>query len=158
VDYFAARMRQSPSRHRQDIYLQALAAHSARLRIVEGRFQARTQYCRNCGTSRRTYEEKETDVGIAVTLVEDTARDAFDTALLVSGDSDLCPAIRAAKRLQPTKRIIAVFPPQRRSDPLRVAADGVYWIGRDKVSRAQLPLKVVTGAGIVLERPAYWQR
>lgn len=157
VDYFTARMRQSPSRHRQDIYLQALAAHSTCLRTIEGRFQERTQYCRTCGISRRTYEEKETDVGIAVTLVEDAARDAFDTALLVSGDSDLCPAIRAAKRLQPTKRIIAVFPPQRRSDPLRAAADGVYWIGRDKVSRAQLPLKVVTSAGIVLERPAYWQ-
>jgi uncharacterized LabA/DUF88 family protein len=88
--------------------------------------------------------------------VEDAARAAFDTALLVSGDSDLCPAIRAARRLAPETRIIAVFPPRRVSDPLRAVTDGTYWLGRDKLHRAQLPQKIVIGDGIVVERPGYW--
>jgi hypothetical protein len=32
----------------------------------------------------------------------------------------------------------------------------VYFLGRDKLRRAQLPAKVVNAAGIVLERPAHW--
>jgi uncharacterized LabA/DUF88 family protein len=157
VHYFTAPMRSlTPSRHRQDTYIQALQAHCGRLTIVHGRFQERNERCRACGVTRVTYEEKETDVSIAVALVEDAARAAFDTALLVSGDSDLCPAVRAARRLAPRGRFISVFPPLRRSDPLRVVSDGVYSLGRDKLRRAQLPDKVVTSGGIVLERPPHW--
>jgi uncharacterized LabA/DUF88 family protein len=75
--------------------------------------------------------------------------------LVVSGDSDLCPAVRAAKRLS-AGRIVAVFPPRRVSDPLRAVADAVYRLGRDKLRRARLPGTVVTPGGIVLERPAHW--
>jgi uncharacterized LabA/DUF88 family protein len=122
----------------------------------EGRFQEKRQPCPSCGTTRIVYEEKETDVSVAVTLVEDAARAAYDTAILVSGDSDLCPAVRAAKRLLPRQKIVSVFPPRRVSDPLRRESDSVLWLGRDKLRRAQLPTKVVTPQGIVLERPAYW--
>ena len=53
------------------------------------------------------YEEKETDVSIAAALIEDAMQDRYDTALLISADSDLCPAIVTMKRLCPEKRIIA---------------------------------------------------
>jgi uncharacterized LabA/DUF88 family protein len=159
VTYFTARMRQPGDTFiRQTRYLEALSAHCACLDIVEGRFQEQRKRCWSCGAKRITYEEKETDVGIAVALVEDAARGAYDTALVISGDSDLCPGVRAAKRLAPHSRIVVVFPPQRVSDPLRMAADGVYWLGRDKLAKAQLPHKVTTAGGVVLERPAYWAR
>jgi uncharacterized LabA/DUF88 family protein len=66
--------------------------------------------CRFCGYRWIGYEEKETDVSIAVTLVEDAVQDSYDTAFLISGDSDLRPAVAAVKRLRPEKRIVAVFP------------------------------------------------
>jgi uncharacterized LabA/DUF88 family protein len=157
LSYFTARMINEPlSEQRQDTYLQALAARSTCLTIVEGWFQQQTLRCRACGTGRTTHEEKETDVSIAVTLVEDAARSAYDRALVISGDRDLCPAVRAAKRLQPARRIVAVFPPRRQSDPLRKAADGVLRVSRSMLRQAQLPTKVVNADGIVLERPAYW--
>lgn len=157
VSYFTARVRNDLlSEQRQDTYLQALAAHATCLEIIEGRFQQKTQRCRSCGTNRVTYEEKETDVSVAVSLVEDAALDAYDVALVLSGDSDLCPAIRAAKRLQPSSKIVAVFPPKRQSDPLRFAANGVLRIDRNLLRQAQLPSKIVTSHGIVLERPRYW--
>jgi uncharacterized LabA/DUF88 family protein len=157
VSYFTARVRGlTDGRHRQDTYLQALQTLSTCLEIVEGRFQQKTQTCRSCGIHRMTYEEKETDVSVAVALVEDAARSAYDTAILVSGDSDLCPAVRAAKRLQPGRKVVAVFPPKRQSDPLRVAADGVLRVDRAMLRRAQLPVKVTSDDGIVLERPGYW--
>jgi uncharacterized LabA/DUF88 family protein len=157
VDGFTARVRNNlASEQHQNTYLQALAARSACLTVVEGWFQQQAVRCRACGTARVTHEEKETDVSIAVTMVEDAARSAYDRALVVSGDRDLCPAVRAAKRLQPARRIVAVFPPRRQSDPLRAATDGVLRVSRSMLRQAQLPPKVVNGDGIVLERPAYW--
>ena len=40
------------------------------------------------------YEEKETDVAIAVKLVEVVVTNACDTAVVVSGDTDIIPAIK----------------------------------------------------------------
>ena len=38
-----------------------------------------------------------TDVNIATAMLTDAYRDRFDTALLVSADSDLVPPVRAAR-------------------------------------------------------------
>jgi len=149
VCYFTARVRNNlTSEQNQNTYLKALTARSASVKVVEGRFQQQTLRCRACGAARITHEEKETDVSIAVALVEDAARSAYDRALIISGDSDLCPAVRAAKRLQPTRR--------RQSDPLRAATDGILRISRSMLRQAQLPGKMINADGIVLERPAYW--
>jgi uncharacterized LabA/DUF88 family protein len=95
-------------------------------------------------------------VSIAVALVEDGVLDHFDTALVISADSDLCPAIRSLKRLRPTKKVIAAFPPNRRSDDLRRAADAAFTIGAAKIRQSQLPPSVPSPAGIMLVTPSYW--
>jgi uncharacterized LabA/DUF88 family protein len=157
VQYFTARVRDvTSSRHRQDTYLQALSSHCPLVTIHEGRFQRKTGTCRSCQNEWLTYEEKESDVSLAVSLVEDAALDRFDVALLISADSDLCPAVRAVRRVRPGKRIVAVFPPARHSDDLRRTADAVFRLGRDKLSQCQLPPEVITPGGIKLTRPAYW--
>lgn len=157
VDYFTARVRNEPdAEQRQSIYLDALTAHSKRLRIITGRYQAKRQLCRHCRATWTTYEEKETDVHIAVTITEDAALDRFDAALLISADSDLCPAIRAAKRIDPTKRIIVAFPPKRHSSALEATADVMLRIGAAKLRQAQLPT-VVVAKGIKLQRPTHWR-
>jgi uncharacterized LabA/DUF88 family protein len=103
-----------------------------------------------------TYEEKESDVSLAVALVEDAALDMFDTAVVVSADSDLCPAIRAVRRVAPRKRVVAVFPPRRHSTDLQRHADHLLRIDRRMLQRSQLPGKVVTADGIELTRPEHW--
>jgi len=157
VRYFTARVRNDPpGKQRQADCLDALLAHSSRLEVIEGRFQQKTRSCSRCRREWITYEEKETDVSIAVALVEDGVLDHFDTALVISADSDLCPAIRSLKRLRPTKRVIAAFPPNRRSDDLRLAVDAAFTIGAAKIRQAQLPASVLTKAGIKLVRPTHW--
>lgn len=157
VTYFTARVRDKPdSRQRQADYLDALSAHSPLVTTIDGRFQAKDRRCRGCGDSWVVFEEKETDVNIAIAMLEDAVLDRYDTALLVSADSDLCPAIRATKRLRPDKRIIAAFPPGRHSADLKRTVDGFVSIGRDKVRKAQLPDRLLTGSGITLQRPKYW--
>lgn len=158
VQYFTARVRGQPaSAQRQSTYLDALQAHSTFVRVVEGRFQEKQRSCRECGNSWRVFEEKETDVSVAVSLVEDAARGRFDSALIVSGDSDLCPAVRAAKRLAPASKIVAVFPPRRHSVDLQRAVDGHIHLGTDKLRRSLLPDPVMASGGARFHRPAYWQ-
>jgi uncharacterized LabA/DUF88 family protein len=159
VQYFTARVRNSPlSEARQHEYLGALEARSPLLRIIEGRFQERSEVCRTCGARRTTYEEKETDVNLATAMVRDAALDQFDTAILVSADGDLAPAIRTASVLRPTTKYYVALPPRRRSGGLSRVADATYTIGDAKIRNAQLPDKVILANGTVLERPAYWRQ
>jgi uncharacterized LabA/DUF88 family protein len=158
VRYFTARVRdQQRSADRQQKYLAALAAHSAKLEIVEGRFQERMIVCSTCGARRRSFEEKESDVNLAVAMVRDALLDRFDSALLISADADLVPAIIEIRRLGRGKRVVVAFPPRRRSDALRRLADGAFTIGDAKFRQAQLPLKVGRPNGPALRRPAYWR-
>jgi uncharacterized LabA/DUF88 family protein len=157
VQYFTARVRNDPDgARRQSTYLDALISHSPKIRLVEGRFQEKSRGCRNCGVRWTGYEEKETDVNIATAIIEDAVLDAYDTALLVTGDSDLRPAVAAVKRLHPEKRVVALFPPRRSSADLKRIVDGYTSIGQDKIRRAQLPSKVITHEGVALVRPTYW--
>ena len=99
VKYFTASVRNDPpALARQNAYIGALRTATS-VEVVRGRFQEKRVSCRSCRTTWTTYAEKETDVNIAVTLVEDSALQRYDTALVVSADSDLCPAVRSAKRL-----------------------------------------------------------
>jgi uncharacterized LabA/DUF88 family protein len=157
VHYFTARaFNNSESEGRQVTYLDALASHSPKVRLIEGRFQEKPQGCLNCGARWTAYEEKETDVNIAIALLEDAVLDAYDVAFIISGDSDLRPAVAAVKRVNPGKKVIAAFPPRRHSKDLAQAVDAYVSISTTKVRNAQLPPKIVTAAGIILERPAHW--
>jgi uncharacterized LabA/DUF88 family protein len=127
------------------------------LGVIEGRFQERVTICRWCGAGHRSFEEKETDVNIATAIVRDAARDAYDMALLITADSDLCPAIRVARELALQKRFIAAFPPRRRSDALRRTADGAFTIGDAKVRANQLPDLISLPGGQAVRRPGYWR-
>jgi uncharacterized LabA/DUF88 family protein len=156
VRYFTAPVRNdAASLARQKLYLRALQTYP-KIDVTLGRFQEKQPSCRACGATWRTYEEKETDVSIAVALVEDAVNDLYDVAILISADSDLCPAIRAVRRLAPNKRIIAVFPPGRRADALRRACDGVRHLDEVSLRNAQLPDEVPGPAGLTYKRPAHW--
>jgi len=50
------------------------------------------------GTNKHYYIIKEDDIHMAVDMVDGSADDNFDTAILVSGDGDFVPAVRSVKR------------------------------------------------------------
>ncbi len=50
------------------------------------------------GTNRYYYIIKEDDIHMAVDMVDGSADDTFDTAVLVSGDGDFVPAVRSVQR------------------------------------------------------------
>jgi uncharacterized LabA/DUF88 family protein len=54
---------------------------------------------RQCGRTYTTYHEKMTDVNISVELMSDAFQSRFDTAFLLSADSDLTGPIETVRRL-----------------------------------------------------------
>jgi uncharacterized LabA/DUF88 family protein len=155
VHYFTALV-QGQGRQRQETYLKALEEHCGITRLHVGRFQVKSLSCRQCGHTRVSHEEKESDVSLAVQLVEDAALDAFDHALIVSGDSDMTPAIRSVRRITPSKRLVAVFPPRRSSVTLQGAVHATLNIFDKVPERHQLPEKILAADGTILERPHHW--
>ncbi|MFF2026701.1 NYN domain-containing protein [Streptomyces sp. NPDC058171] len=159
VKYFTASVMNDPDAlSRQDTYLQALSAYSGEtVEIVKGRYQAKRKTCRQCGGSWTHYEEKETDVNIAVSLVADVATKAATSAVIISADSDLAPAVRKAKSLAPGTHIMAAFPPKRFSNELKTLMPASFPIGRAKFAGTQLPDQITDPVtGHVLALPAKW--
>ncbi len=159
VRYFTAPVLNDPgAASRQSDYLAALETHGAGLvDITMGRYQTKTVSCRRCGHPWTRYEEKETDVNIAVNLVTDAARQASDAAIILSADSDLVPAVKAARSINPAMFIAAAFPPGRYSAELQALMPRSFHVGIAKIRSAQLP-EIVTdhATGRSWRRPGKW--
>jgi uncharacterized LabA/DUF88 family protein len=154
--YFTARVRDNlRKQQRQDLFIEALET-IADLEVIEGSFQERTRTCTVCHQQYRTYEEKMTDVNIAIKLLEDAFYDRYDMALLISADGDLTKPIATVKQLFPHKRIVVAFPPGYSSFALKNAADAYFTIGRKILKDSQLPPTVQKTNGFVLHRPSNW--
>jgi len=74
--------------------------------------------CRCCNLNLKKYdlnlkrhEEKNTDVNIAITLLELAIMDQFDKCFVLSSDNDFRPVIKRVKELYPFKRIVLCPPP-----------------------------------------------
>ncbi|WP_420123727.1 NYN domain-containing protein [Nakamurella sp.] len=159
VRYFTAPVLDQPeAASRQSTYLDALMARSPGvLTIIQGRYQRKEILCRGCGRARPHYEEKETDVNIAVSIVEDAAMAASDAALVISADSDLIPAVKTARRLNSSLFIAAAFPPERYSAHLQRLMPASFLISRTKINQAQMPPVVIEpSTGRRLKRPSKW--
>lgn len=97
-----------------------------------------------------------TDVNIASRMLVDSFQDKFDTAFLISGDTDLIPPIKEIKSLFPKKRIIVAFPPGRHNISLQNMAHASFIVGRKKLLDSQLPEEVAKPDGYILRRSAEW--
>jgi len=140
---------------RQAVYLDAVACESETT-IIYGHYLAKQRRCFACCATWPSYEEKKTDVNIAMALLNDAADDRYDVALVVSADSDLVPPIASVRTRYPTKRVIVIFPPKRRSAELERVATGSFAVGRKVLADSQFPDTYATPAGVVLRRPERW--
>lgn len=125
--------------------------------IVEGVFRYKEKHCPKCYNDFWTPEEKRTDVSLAVKLFELAYKDEYDTAFIVSGDSDLIPAIDSIKTCFPEKKVGVVVPIARRAKELTKAAHFRRKMKLQHLKTSQLDRIFVTTRGMVLECPPEWQ-
>jgi uncharacterized LabA/DUF88 family protein len=98
-----------------------------------------------------------TDVNISVELMTDAYQNKFDTAFLISGDSDLVGPIKSIRRLFPQKKVVVGFPPRRHSVQLEKAANAFFTIGRKKIADSVFPDQIRKADGYILRRPDKWK-
>ena len=158
VLYFTAYAHWDPAkvaRHR--ILKKALEVEG--VEIVFGKFKKRTKKCRaRCKMEYRTFEEKQTDVNIAIKLFQCAIDDDFDRAIIVSGDGDLIPAVKAVKQSFPAKEIGLVIPIGRRAEELKQVCDFHMKMKQKHLAVCQFPKTIVIDPAkkIVLQRPPTW--
>ena len=89
-------------------------------------------------------------------LIEAFFSNAYDTAVIVSGDTDLSPAVRKCQLLFPKKKIIFAFPYARKNKELFKLAPGSFTIGQKQYIRYQFPNPVVLKDGRKTFKPSSW--
>ena len=141
---------------RQDAYLQALSS-LPKVRIQYGLHIPKTVTCPRCGMASRTYEEKMTDVNIAVALLEDANNNRYDAAIVISADSDLTRPIQVVRQKFANKPVRVAFPPKRHSQHLSDVATRSFHLGRNILRDSQLPNPVHKPDGYPVPKPDNWQ-
>ena len=142
-------------RKRQQAYLSALSTLPG-LEMHFGRYQTFVEACRNCGHKHLDSNEKRTDVNIATKMLVDAFQGNFDTAILVSADSDLTAPVAEINRLFPDKLVKVAFPAGRFSHELESVARVSFQVYEGKLRRSILPHRITLPSGYVVERPPTW--
>ncbi len=155
IFYFSADAYWKPNRvKRHQTYVKVLA--TVNVESILSEFKLKNRKCKKCGKSYTSYEEKQTDVQIAINLFKASIDDIYEKAIIVSGDSDLIPTINATKAKFPLKIIHFLFPPNRTSESLKKVADSYSRIREKHFIGAQFPDDIDLGNGQSLTKPSEW--
>jgi hypothetical protein len=166
VKMFSAWISHDPdAQERQKRYFDALST-LPKVKLILGVFQPRTVRCR--GECKQQYdipEEKKTDVNLAVEIINDALTGACEHIIVVSGDSDIQPAVEWVAKNKPEIKITVLVPllpneqSERRTD--------YYFTKGLKVDCKFLPLNglkenqlkpiIKISAGKIVARPHVWQ-
>jgi len=140
------------SRHRS--YVRALTASGVAAHF--GHFKPKDIWIEALGRYARIWQEKATDVGIVAELFAQGGRDAFDTAVIVSGDADYAPAVPVFRRLFPAKRVLFAFPFDRKNKELARLAPESFTLSAESYAKHQFPEAVRLPSGKFVVRPKAW--
>jgi uncharacterized LabA/DUF88 family protein len=154
VYYFSALTTWIPERAKKHlIYIHAL--RTVGVKDILGKFSMRERKCPLCTGHYLAHEEKKTDINIAITLLGDAVADKFDTALILSGDSDLAPVTTKLKQLCPDKKIGIIIPKGQSAMHLKQHADFFKKIQTKDLKKSLLP-EQVTYNGKIITAPSGW--
>lgn len=166
IKYYTARVQPSADdpkvNVRQDAYLRALRAYCPLVELHYGHFLRHRIRMQNANPPPPIAEvwkneEKGSDVNLAVHVLNDAWRDAYDCAVIVSNDSDLAESLCLVKT-QHHKLIGLVTPGQRANNrktswQLRKYADFFKPIRARTLQASQLPNPI---PGTTIRKPIGW--
>lgn len=100
-----------------------------------------------------TFEEKETDVNMALKILEHGFLDDYDHAIILSGDSDLVGAIKMVKKHFPDKKFTSLLPVKSKGRIIQKACDKRFQITSKHFEEALLPEEIVLKTGEKITMP-----
>jgi len=162
--YFTALIDGSHRRN-QETYPQALDSLPL-VEVVLGKYKYKSvkctvPACEFTGTREfQVPEEKRSDVNIAIQMLDDAYAGLADRMILVSGDSDLVPAIHLVKERCPAINVTVYVPSRSRKRgaavEIRSAADKNKTLPLNLLARCQLPNPVRGGVSGQIYKPTTW--
>lgn len=151
VQYFSAFATWRPGQYaRHRAYVAALKWAGVTPTIAH--FKEKYRKCYHCNRGWKDHEEKETDVRLALAILSDAVDDIYDRAIIISGDSDLVPALLSVRARFPSKTMLVAAPPKRlgSSRDLCKAANSKIEITPGRLAKSLLPNQVRDNDGQVL--------
>ena len=156
VEYFTTLATWDPTKvSRHKLFIKANEAEG--VKITYGEFKRKQRKCPECGKLIRTFEEKQTDVNIAIRLFELAVQDKYDKAIIVSGDTDLIPAVKAVQKTFPAKKIGVVIPIGRASEDLKLQTDFHHKMKVLHLTTSRFEDVITLQDGSTLECPNRWK-
>jgi uncharacterized LabA/DUF88 family protein len=151
---FAEHLASTGAVERHKCYIQCLEATGIKVEL--SRFKEKTIFCTLCKRNFIRHEEKETDVAVGAKLLELFFKDCCDTVVLVTGDTDLAPAVKTSRRLFPSKYVIFAFPYGRKSKQLSKLSHMSFKIKAQTYIKYQFsdPFPLLDGA--LVSKPISW--
>jgi uncharacterized LabA/DUF88 family protein len=149
--HLSARDKYMVKRH-QD-YIQCLIDTGVKIEL--GRFKKKMVMCSVCGKPTQHYEEKETDVALALKMMELFTTSACDTVVFVTGDTDLSPALKYAQNVFPAKKVVFAFPHKRRNFELEKLTQ-CFEISGKRYNQHQFADPYILKSGRAISKPAKW--
>ena len=141
------------ARHR--LYIRALENEG--ITIVYGEFKRKQKHCNLCHKDFWSFEEKQTDVNIALSLFQFAVADRYDKAVIISGDTDLLPAVKAVRTTFPGKQIGVVIPIGRASEDFKKQSDFHYKMREQHLASSCFPEVITLRDQTVLHCPETWR-
>ena len=129
---------------------------SVGVETIFGKFYRKYRLCSNCNQYYKSHEEKRTDVNIAISLLVNAVQDKYDTAIIISADSDLIPAIEAVKLNFPNKNIGIIIPLFGKAEELKKIADFHSKISEWHLKSSQFSDTIDISGGVKLTKPPEW--
>ena len=104
-----------------------------KLKIHYGKYQDKSMKCRaddGCGKEFMHWEEKQTDVSLAIKMIEDCHNNDCNKIILVSGDSDFLPPLKLMKNFYKAIDLTVLFPPVKYTNS--IATLGLTCVSMDR--------------------------
>jgi uncharacterized LabA/DUF88 family protein len=139
-------------RHRE--YVAAL--QSVGIEIVLGKFKETHPKCRLCHREYLSHTEKQTDVNIALRVVQDAILGLYDRAIIASADGDLVPIWRTLGRLNLPQRVGILMPIGTQHTTLEQACHFTLYMHKSHLRKAQFPDEHPAPGRSPIKKPAEW--
>jgi uncharacterized LabA/DUF88 family protein len=133
------------------------ANENAGVSVVYGEFKRKDKFSRLCRRKYHSYEEKQTDVNIALELFRLAYLDQYDRAVIVSGDTDLIPAVKAVRSTFPQKQIGVIVPIGKSSEDLVKHADFRFKMREHHLISSRFPDTIQLTGGSTINSPLGWR-
>jgi uncharacterized LabA/DUF88 family protein len=120
------------------------------------RFKKSLTFCQKCNQTFNRREEKETDVAMATRLLELLFLDKCGTIVLVTGDTDIVPAVKTAQHIFSKNEIVFMMPYKRHNKELANLVSRHFDISSNNYTKHQFADPYITKKGKSVVKPLSW--